>query len=46
MLLPPHNKVFIEENTLHVQSEVSISSDSDFLEGETLFLIPAMHFYG
>jgi len=42
MLLPPHNKVsvgghvYVDNNTLHVQSGVTISTDSDFSEGETL----------
>jgi len=42
MLLPSHNKVsmggqvYVDNNTLHVQSGVTISTDGDFLEWETL----------
>jgi len=42
MFLPPHNKVSIDYNTLHVQSGVTILTDADFSEGETLFVTPAV----
>jgi len=29
MFLPPRNKVFVDDNTLHVQSGVTISTDDD-----------------
>jgi len=45
MFLPPRHKVFVDDNTLHVQSAVSISTDGDLLEGETLFMTPAVRFY-
>jgi len=45
MFLPPHNKVSIDDNTLHVYSRVTISTDSDFSEGETLFMTVAVRFY-
>jgi len=30
MFLPLHNKVSVDDNTLHVQSRVTISTDGDF----------------
>jgi len=42
MFLPPCNKVsvggqvYVEDNTLHVQSRVTISTEDDFSEVETL----------
>jgi len=42
---PPRNKVSIDDNTLHMQSRVIISTDGDFSEGETVFVTPAVHFY-
>jgi len=41
MFLLPRNKVSVNDNTLHVQSGVTISTDGDFSEGETVFVIPA-----
>ena len=43
MFLPPHNKVSIDDNTLHVQSIVTILTDLS--EGETSFVTPAECFY-
>ena len=34
----------VDDNTLHVQSGVIISTDGDFLEGDTLFMTPAVCF--
>jgi len=45
MFWPPRNKVSVDDNTLHVQSGVTISTDGDFSEGETLFVTPAVRFY-
>jgi len=45
VFLPPHNKVCVNDNILHVQSGVSILTDGDFSEGETLFMTPAVRFY-
>jgi len=45
MFVPPRNKVSIDDKTLHVQSGGNILTDSDFSEGETLFVTPAVHFY-
>jgi len=33
MFLPPRNKVSIDDNTLHVQSIVTILTDGEFSEG-------------
>jgi len=44
MLFPLRNKVSVDDNTLRVQSGVTISTDGDFLEGETLFVTPDVHF--
>jgi len=43
--LPPRNKVSIDDNTLYVDSGVTISTDGDFSEGETLLVTPAVYFY-
>jgi len=40
-VFPPRNKVSVDDNTLHVQAIVIISTDGHFSEGETLFV----HFY-
>jgi len=45
MFLPPRNKVSVDDNTLHWQSGVTILTDGDFLERETLFVTSAVHFY-
>jgi len=45
MFLPPHNKVSVDDNTLHVLSGVTLSTDGDFLLGETLFVTLAVRFY-
>jgi len=45
MFLPLCNKVSVDDNTLHVQSGVTISTNGDFSEGETLFMTLAVHFY-
>jgi len=37
--------VSVDENTLHVQSGVTILTDGDFSEGETLFVTSAVCFY-
>jgi len=44
MFLPLRNKVSVDDNTLHVQSGVTILTDGDFSEGETLLMTPAMRF--
>jgi len=44
-VLPPHNKVSVDDNTQHMQSEVTISTDGDFSEWETLFVTLAVRFY-
>ena len=44
VFLPLHNKVSIDDNTLHVQSGVTILTDGAFLEGGTLFVTPAVCF--
>jgi len=36
MFLPLRNKLSVDDNTLHVQSGVTISTDGDFSEGETI----------
>jgi len=45
MLLPLRNEVFVDDNTLRMQSGVTILTDSDFSEGATLFVTPAVRFY-
>jgi len=45
MFLPPRNIISVDDNTLHVQSGVTISTDGDFLERETLFVTLAVRFY-
>jgi len=45
MSLPPRNKVTVDDNTLHVQSGVTTSTDGDFSEAETLFMTLAVLFY-
>jgi len=42
MFLPPRNQVSIDDNTQHVQSRVTSSTDGDFSERETLFVKPAV----
>jgi len=34
--MPMRNKVSIDNNTLHVQSRITISTDGDFSEKETI----------
>jgi len=36
MFLPLRNEVSVDDNTLYVQSGVTISTDGDFSEGETI----------
>ena len=45
MFLQLHDKISVDDNTLHVQSGVTISTDGDFSEGETLFVTPVAQFY-
>ena len=45
MFLPPGNKVSVDDNTLPVQSGVTILTDGDFSVGETLFVTLAGRFY-
>jgi len=45
MFLPPHNKVSVDDNTLCVQYGVTISTDSDFSEAETLYMTLGVRFY-
>jgi len=42
MFLSPRNKVSVDDNTLHVQSGVTVSTDG---EGETSFVTLAVCFY-
>jgi len=44
MFVPLRNKVSVDDNTLHVQSGVTVSTDGDFSEGETLFMTSAVCF--
>jgi len=45
LFLPLRNKVSIDDNTVHVHSGVTVSTDGDFSEGKTLFVTLAVCFY-